>query len=498
MVLRIAVQRGWEHLDPYVTTAPDFFAIFSNAYSGLLRYKTGPDTVQLVHEVIPDLAESWTQPDATTYVFTLREDAHWPNVPPVRGRRVSAADVVSSYQHLMASSVHGRAWDHVSSVRALDSRTVEITTVEPFAPLLSQIASGVNVIVPVEVLEFTDGDLRGGPVVGSGPFLFEPNASDHKRAAFFRRNPDYYGGQGSNVDTVHWTIVPHGPTRVALVESGRVDMAPIPPEEVANLTRAAGPSIATHISLNSVAWTLSLHQNPPLDAVAVREALSLAVNRQGIMDDYFNGADLFGTGMPAPDVSAQLSPAFVRSTLRYDPAAARELLAAALPDGETLSLDFMVADFGTVPVEIGERITDDLRTAGVDVTTRLVSPARYNASVLANPGVFQAAFGPTRSYFEADQWLTARFHSVGTDNGSRVDDISLDAIIGLQRGQFDTIGRGVALQDAQRLVLERHYAPPIYLDGTWHAIWDWVRGWSAFQDYPYGRYLSEVRIDGRP
>ena len=55
-------------------------------HSRLVRHKTGPSVVPGTFALEPDLAESWTQPNETTYVFKLRRGVRWHNKPPANGR----------------------------------------------------------------------------------------------------------------------------------------------------------------------------------------------------------------------------------------------------------------------------------------------------------------------------------------------------------------------------------------------------------------------------
>ena len=105
--LRLATARGWNKLDPFATTSADYYKIFANTFSSLVRYKTGEGTRPFVHEVVPDLASSWEQPDDKTYIFRLNQDARWSDLPAVNGRSVTGDDVVQSLEYLMLESVHG-------------------------------------------------------------------------------------------------------------------------------------------------------------------------------------------------------------------------------------------------------------------------------------------------------------------------------------------------------------------------------------------------------
>ncbi len=90
-----------------------------------------------------DLAESWTQPNETTYVFKLRRGVRWHNKPPVNGRELTADDVVYSIERFIngQGQLQPRYMlTSVDQVEALDSYTVRFTLKEPFAWFLDMLA----------------------------------------------------------------------------------------------------------------------------------------------------------------------------------------------------------------------------------------------------------------------------------------------------------------------------------------------------------------------
>ena len=71
----------------------------SFTHSRLLKHKAGPGVPPGTFPVEGDLAESWTQPSDTTYVFKLRRGVRWHGKPPVNGRELTADDVKCTYEH---------------------------------------------------------------------------------------------------------------------------------------------------------------------------------------------------------------------------------------------------------------------------------------------------------------------------------------------------------------------------------------------------------------
>src|SRR2546428_106518 len=96
-------------------------------YSQLLPYKGGKDIPPLQYAPGPDLAESWTQPDETTYLFKLRSGVKFHNIAPVNGRELVADDVVFSFQRIRDLKSFASQLAGVSKFEAPDKSTVKLT-----------------------------------------------------------------------------------------------------------------------------------------------------------------------------------------------------------------------------------------------------------------------------------------------------------------------------------------------------------------------------------
>src|SRR5207248_1116431 len=85
------------NLDPHMQGIVTYFAT-AYSFSRVLRLKVGPEVN--IGDLIPvgDLATGWEQPDDVTYIFKLRPNVKWQNIPPANGRTLTAQDVVWSWQ----------------------------------------------------------------------------------------------------------------------------------------------------------------------------------------------------------------------------------------------------------------------------------------------------------------------------------------------------------------------------------------------------------------
>src|SRR5215468_4207571 len=123
------------NFDPHQNVHWWTFIYLSLTHSSLVRHKAGPGVTPGMLPIEGDLAESWEQPNDTTYVFKLRPGVRWHNKPPVNGREVTAADVKYSYERAMTvkGNPNRAVVDDIDRVEALDRSTVRFTTKEPYA-----------------------------------------------------------------------------------------------------------------------------------------------------------------------------------------------------------------------------------------------------------------------------------------------------------------------------------------------------------------------------
>src|SRR5206468_3143493 len=186
--------RTWDppHFDPFQTISYKTHIALSFTHSRLLKHKAGPNVVPGTFAIEGDLAESWSQPNETTYVFKLRKGVCWHNKPPVNGRELTADDVKYTYERFLTitGNPNKPVLEYIDRVEAIDKYTVKFTLKEPNAWFLDLLASTSTWIIAKECVE-KYGDLKKvESVVGTGPWMlerWEPNVK-----LVYTRNPNYF------------------------------------------------------------------------------------------------------------------------------------------------------------------------------------------------------------------------------------------------------------------------------------------------------------------
>src|SRR5262249_44221973 len=180
-------------LDPHLVVNHHRIATnLSFTHSPLVRIKSCPQVKPNTPPIEPGPAESWSQPNDTTFVFKLRKGVRWHNKPPVNGRELTAEDVKYTYERFLTltGNPNRSMLEQVEKIDALDRYTVRFTLSEPFAWFLDYLATTVMWIVPREAVE-KFGDLKKAEAcIGRGPWILERD--DTHSPLTLVRNPDYF------------------------------------------------------------------------------------------------------------------------------------------------------------------------------------------------------------------------------------------------------------------------------------------------------------------
>src|SRR5438477_111961 len=96
--------------DPDLTISYKTHIAHTFTHSRLVRHRAGPGVAPGTFPVEGDLAESWTQPSETIYVFKLRRGVRWHPKPPVKGRELTAEDVKYTVERFVTLKGNGDAY----------------------------------------------------------------------------------------------------------------------------------------------------------------------------------------------------------------------------------------------------------------------------------------------------------------------------------------------------------------------------------------------------
>src|SRR4029450_13682414 len=205
--------RAWDPplFDQMLQTAYRVQIPITFTHSRLVKHKAGPGVAPASLAIEGDLAESWSQPNETTYIFKLRRGVRWHAQPPVNGRELTAEDVRYTVERFLTVKGNPSAYmlKPVERVGAVDRYTVKFALREPFAWFLDMLASPMFAAIIAKECVDTFGDLKKAEsVVGTGPWMLDSHRPN--QGLTFVRHPGYYQAglpyidrSGVGVDEVH-------------------------------------------------------------------------------------------------------------------------------------------------------------------------------------------------------------------------------------------------------------------------------------------------------
>jgi peptide/nickel transport system substrate-binding protein len=492
--------------DPHQTLSYRTLTILSMTHSRLIKVKAGPSVPPGTLPLEPDLAESWSRPNDTTWVFKLRRGVRWHPKPPVDGRELTAQDVVYTYERFM--SIKGNQarslLDPVERIDAPDPYTVRFALREPFAWFLDVLAAMSMVIVPREAVE-AFGDLkRAEACIGTGPWMLERHEANVRVTLV--RNPSYFVAGLPYADGIEVSIDPDHATRFANFAAGRYDFGPESGMVLRRIdletARKRRPGLQTaEFVLPNMNMTWMKLDQPPFTDVRVRRAMAFALNWRDVVAA---NAWASGHGVPNPAIPAAFRewsipiadlPAEGRSLYEQNVPEARRLLGeAGFPRGFTMPVE-TTAGWGTDYMDGVQAMLANWRAAGIESELKLKEYGAFLATT--NAGKFEKValglFGG--SWTEPDSFVYRLYVPGQPSNAGGVNDPRLTGMILLQRRTFDDRKRREILYDIQRYLSQQVY----YIYGpSFNVVVAWdpaVRNFAPNFGHDYGGRLMAAWLD---
>jgi peptide/nickel transport system substrate-binding protein len=501
--------RLWDppHFDPHQTISYKTHIAYSFTHSRLLKHKAGPGIQPGTFPIEGDLAESWTQPNETTYIFKLRKGVRWQNKPPVNGRELTADDVVYSVERFRTITGNANAYmlSSLDKVEASDKYTVKFTLKEPYVWFLDMLANSHAVAIIAKECVDKFGDLKKPEsMVGSGPWMldsFRPNVG-----YTFVRNPGYFVSGLPYIDKLEVSVDEDNASRMAAFIAGKYDLG-WEYQGVINRTdwvqikdtlKQKRPRLQTVEYPNAVMTHISMRTDkPPFSDVRVRRAISLAVHRQGIVDAVLEGAGVFNAAVPAALKEWSVPIAQLGDGARwfkYDPAQAKKLLAeAGYPKGFQATMDFTT--YGSqILIDASQLVLKHLKDVGIDVK---LNQKEYGAYISTSfYGKFDSmVLGPQTGFQEPDNFLYGQYYPGELKNQSHINDPVVADMLVAQRRTQDLAKRRKIIHDIQRhLAMQQYYVQ--LASAIQIAVWDpAVKNYGPNVSYDYGGRLQAVWLD---
>ncbi|WP_163780782.1 ABC transporter substrate-binding protein [Myxococcus vastator] len=425
---------------------------------------------------------AWSE-DRLTLRFTLRSGVRWSD-----GKPFTADDVAFTFQLLKqhAALDAGGVWRFVEDVRAEDAHTVAFQFSRVYIPGFAELAQ--QPIVPRHVWEtVADPVTFTNPrPVATGPFT---EVTVFRNQVYeLGRNPHYWQPGKPAVSALRFLAFPtNDQANLALVE-GEVDWA-------GNFVPAVDRTFIARDPEHHGRWfplygsTVFLYPNttlPPLDDVRVRKALSMALDRERLVEiamyGYTRPAD--ATALNDAYTAWRDADAAQGAWVKHDLAAAKRLLDEAglkegpdglrrKTDGQPLSLDIEVVGGWSDWVRAGQVVARDLRKLGVQAQLRTYEFGAWYARL--QKGEFQLAIawsldGPTPYTFYKWQLSPRTVRPVGevaAANWHRFGDEEADALLTRFEREDAEDAQHALMAAVQRRYSELAPSIPLFPNPSW-------------------------------
>ena len=440
-----------------------------------------PDT----GEILPWLASAWeVGEDGLTYTFTLREGITFSD-----GTALDAAAVKTNLDQSAQQVVDGEGWyyqglfDDYVGAEATDELELVVTFSRPNPSFLPTLATGQLAILAPSSFDLSYEQRDNGEFIGSGSFVLESYTPNE--GIVLARREDYAWPSGAathegapSIERVTISFVDEQSVRESALQAGETDLAQNPTTQVADQLEAEGNGLIFRAQ-SGIPYSLVLNlTDPALQDIAVRRALSRAIDRQAIFEGVTGARQPASTSVLTPSTTGY---ADVSQHLVHDLDEANRLLDEAgwttgddgirVKDGRRLTFELIL---WWEPQEVSDALQllkEQVAGAGIEITVRediggAGGSWRDGKSQLHLNNATRAA-GELALY---SQYTNDNFESAslieGVDFGRPLDDFTesggLSDLVTAQITEPDEEVRAQLLAEAQEIIVRDALRIPLF------------------------------------
>ena len=473
-VFRFGQANSKEGLDMQKSTNSKSSTAIDHVVETPLRFTEDNELIPCMLKEVPTV-----ESDGVTYKCELNEGMKWHDGTEVKASDIKytfermfdpATGAKSTYMYDMIKGAKEKLAGTASEIEGIvveDDTHITFTLTEPFACFTKNIGINYASIYPEAGLKkFGDKWGTGTDIYGCGPYKLVSNddSTEHTYEPF----EDYYG-EKAKLDKIIIKYIDDENTKMMSFKNGEIDMCDLnatllkqykEDADVKDLINQYGPLGVTFVNLNL--------KNKYLADKRVRQALSLAINRQELVDTVMNGAGTVASGWlnpktPGFDDSAEAFP--------YDVDKAKALLKEAGVDGFSLTCGVRAAD---QPVMVA--IQDYWKKIGVDLKVNVQDAAKWSADWAAGSlEVTELSWHPL--YADGDNHMYTYFYSENAKGKSSFyNNPEFDKLMDEARGSTDEDKRVELYKKADDILTRQDYATlPLFYPKFQFVAKDYVK-----------------------
>ena len=497
--LRWAAQNDILTLDPHSQNHATTNTIMTHVYEGLTRYNAK-------YEIEPALATKWTYLSPTQIRFELRKGVKFHD-----GSAFTADDVVFSFgrirqpQGTMSIYVAG-----INEIRKVDDHTIDVILAGPNLLVLRNLVdfyimsktwATANNTVNTQDYKAKEENFASRNTNGTGPYKLTAWAPDQKITMTL--NTAWWDKPTGNVKDIVYTPIKSDPTRVAALMSGDIDLlTDVPTQDLSRLRAnnrlqvVDGPEVRTIFLAGDMGSpelkNSSVKGKNPFADKRVRQALSLAIDREAIRRNIMRGLSVPAALIVAPGVNGHTPE--LDTPAKPDPEAAKKLLTdAGYPNGFEVRLNCPNNRYVN-DEEVCQAVIAMWARIGVKANLGSENFATF-IQKLQNFEFSLYLLGWGVANYDAQYTVQSlvRTRTTGADgnfNYSRISDPTVDRLVDAMKVEVDVAKRNQLIRDALVRTRDEHLLIPLH-----HQVRPWVmrQGVTTIHrsnDRPEARYTT--------
>ncbi|MGQ3211366.1 MAG: peptide ABC transporter substrate-binding protein [Shinella sp.] len=462
--------------------------ILKDLYEGLTIYDTAG-------KIIPGAAESWTvSDDGTVYTFKLRDNGKWSDGSPVTAEdfvfslaRVEDPKTAAGYANILypiknAEKVNkGELGTDQLGLKAVDAKTLEITLERPTPFFLELLAHQTALPVSKASVEKNGADfVKPGTMVSNGAFKLVSHVPNDNLVV--EKNPEYWDAAAVKLDKVIFYPIDDQAASVRRFEAKEMDLVyNFSADQIDRLKKSYGEQVRVSPSLATYYYAFDTRQEPYSD-VRVRQALSMAVDRDFLAKEIYSGSQLPAYSMVPPGLQGY-EPGFADfgtlSQLDREDKALELMKEAGFGEGgKPLKIEIR---YNTNPnhERVATAIADMWKnTFAADVSLVNLDVSSHYA-YLQEGGAFNVArAGWQADYADAENFLALSVSTNKTFNYGHFTNADFDGLMKKSYDEQDPAARAKLMHDAEVILMKEQPVAPLLTQADLWLVSDKVKGWA--------------------
>lgn len=468
IVFRVSNLSEPSSLDPQLSTDLYGSNIITNLFLGLAVKDSQTGKYK------PGLAKSWNiSEDGIIYTFNLREDIVWSD-----GVAITAEEIKKSYLRILNKKTAAMYANLIKStiknaqeyfdetvpeselgIKAIDSKTLEITLTSPKPYFPDMLTHSAYIPVPMHIVEkYGENWTNPENIVVSGAYKLKERSINDK--IVIEKNEKYYNAKNVEIDEVIFYPT-EGSVAYNMYINGELDF--LQGAEKNNLEEIKIRDDYYSGLKNGMAYIAFNTTIKPLDNLKVRQAISLAIDRETLTKVVLKGSS---------DPTRNLTPKFDdysygKNLILFDPENAKKLLAeAGYPDGKGFpTLKYKISEGRPTTAEFLQEQFKKILNINLEIEneewTTFLGSRRTGNYQMSSVGWIGDYFDPLTFL---DSLFTTENHFLGAYKYSNKE---YDALIKKSNFELDPIKRQDILRQAEEIIIEKDFPiAPIYIYGN--------------------------------